>query len=279
MTKLLKNKSVLYGVLFLALMNVLGYMNNKNYDAIIIFSLVGFLTQYFSQNMIIILLVPIVFTAVFTLMRRNVREGLVVEGLAGSKVRAATELEVVVEATVFVAEATDSTNYVEAVVLAVPTSTEPEYQLSFSATDPDQDTDSDQDTSFMKPLSEIKMRLPEVSAGRRLGEVADGDGGGGGDDEEMTNLHPKWIKDDTQTEKDFYSNLPEDVDNVGMVEMNKQTKELVKNQKNLRNTMTKMMPIMDQAQNILANIDTGSMKKMMDMADSLTTPFQKSSSK
>ena len=75
--KLLKNTYVLYGVLFIALTNILGYMSYQNYEAVIIFALVGFLTQYFSKNMIIILLVPIVFTALFNVFRRNVREGVV----------------------------------------------------------------------------------------------------------------------------------------------------------------------------------------------------------
>ena len=93
----------------------------------------------------------------------------------------------------------------------------------------------------------------------------------------MTTLHPKWVKDDEKTEQDFYKNLPEDVDDLGIHEMTKRTADLAKNQQNLRDTMTKMMPMMDQAQNILSNIDTDAMKQMMNMADSLTTPFQKKS--
>lgn len=53
--KLLTNKYVLYGVLFLSITNVLGYFSIQDFDSIILFILVGFITSYFSKNMIIIL--------------------------------------------------------------------------------------------------------------------------------------------------------------------------------------------------------------------------------
>jgi len=204
---ILKNTYVLYGVLFVALTNILGYMSHHNYEAVILFALVGFLTQSFSKNMIIILLVPIVFTAVFTLLRQNVREGIV----PGDICSRGTET-----------------------------------------------TCSDiSGCSWGGEPATCSIKSSIQSA--------------------MTTLHPKWVKDDEKTEQDFYKNLPEDVDDLGIHEMTKRTADLAKNQQNLRNTMTKMMPMMDQAQNILSNIDTDAMKKMMNMADSLTTPFQKKS--
>lgn len=207
---ILKNTYVLYGVLFVALTNILGYMSHHNYEAVILFALVGFLTQYFSNNMIIILLAPIVFTAVFTLLRQNVREGLDDPPKPDSK-------------------------------------------------------DGSLDCSIG-----TETTCSDISGCSWKGtECTPGSG--------MTTLHPKWIKDDEKTEKDFYKNLPEDVDDLGIQEMTKRTEDLAKNQQNLRDTMTKMRPMMDQAQNILSNIDTGAMKKMMDMAESITSPFQKKS--
>jgi hypothetical protein len=209
---ILKNTYVLYGVLFVALTNILGYMSHHNYEAVILFALVGFLTQYFSNNMIIILLAPIVFTAVFTLLRQNVREGLDSKG-------------------------------------EDPSTTE-------------EDCGNNKKENHCKKINGCSWNVKKGTCGLQNG---------------MTTLHPKWVKDDEKTEQDFYKNLPEDVDDLGIHEMTKRTADLAKNQQNLRDTMTKMMPMMDQAQNILSNIDTDAMKQMMNMADSLTTPFQKKS--
>ena len=67
---ILKNTYVLYGVLFVALTNILGYMSHHNYEAVILFALVGFLTQSFSKNMIIVLLVAMVSTNFLSMSNR-----------------------------------------------------------------------------------------------------------------------------------------------------------------------------------------------------------------
>ena len=230
---LLNSKYVLYGVLFIALTNVVGYMSLQNYEAVMLFALVGFLTQYFSSNMIIILSVPIVFTALFATARHNVREGLDNKTKLDNKKKLLSENKLII------------------------TSTADKKKKSSTPT-----TCLSGDT--FKKCGKLKGCLWNTNS--KTCEA-----------EPMTNLHPKWIKDDEKTEEDFYKNLPEDVDNLGIAEMSKRTDDLVKNQKNLRNTMTKMMPMMDQAQNLLSNIDTDSMKEIMDMAQSLTAPFQKTS--
>lgn len=59
---LLKNKNVLYVISFLALTNIFSYLISNNVDALIYFILFGYITTYFSKNMIIVLLVPMLFT-------------------------------------------------------------------------------------------------------------------------------------------------------------------------------------------------------------------------
>jgi hypothetical protein len=222
---MLKNTYVLYGVLFIAVMNVLGYMTHQNYEAVILFALVGFLTQYFSKNMIIILLAPIIFTAVFIVLRQNVREGLADKSPTGKTGSTKTDLK------------------------------KPSCDARTTKT-----ACGTEDCTWLPEDLEHPTKKGTCSA-----KAA------------MTTLHPKWIKDDEKTEQDFYNNLPDDVDDLGISEMTKRTEDLAKNQKNLRDTMTKMMPIMDQAQNMLSNIDTKHMKQMMDMAESVTAPFKRKS--
>ena len=59
---MLKNKVVLYGVLFLTITNVFGYLMTKNYEAVVFFALVYYLTGEFTRNNILIALVALVAT-------------------------------------------------------------------------------------------------------------------------------------------------------------------------------------------------------------------------
>lgn len=63
--KLLTNKYVLYFVVFLAITNVLGYIMIGQFKTVIFFALTSLLTSYFSNNMIVILLVGLITTNLF----------------------------------------------------------------------------------------------------------------------------------------------------------------------------------------------------------------------
>lgn len=82
---LLKNKNVLYVVSFLALTNVFSYLISNNVDALIYFILIGYITTYFSKNMIIVLVTPMLFTNFFMGIRfaNNVRR----EGMANQNAK------------------------------------------------------------------------------------------------------------------------------------------------------------------------------------------------
>lgn len=76
---LLKDKNVLYIVLFIAVANLFGFLMLRQFDAIILFLLVGFLSTYFSKNMIIILLVAILSTNFLIgtkLIGKKIKEGM-----------------------------------------------------------------------------------------------------------------------------------------------------------------------------------------------------------
>lgn len=60
--KLLENKTLLYVLLFLAITNVVGYLYVENFDAIVLFVAVGYLSTFFSKNMIVNLITPIIIT-------------------------------------------------------------------------------------------------------------------------------------------------------------------------------------------------------------------------
>jgi hypothetical protein len=59
---LLRNRNVLYLVLFLAVMNLFSYLMLKQLDAVAFFLIIGFLSTYFSKNMIVVMLTSMVST-------------------------------------------------------------------------------------------------------------------------------------------------------------------------------------------------------------------------
>ena len=66
----LKNKYVLYTVLFLAITNLLGYLAVKDFDSIILMVAVGALVNHFNKNMIVVLSAAILVTGLFNSNRR-----------------------------------------------------------------------------------------------------------------------------------------------------------------------------------------------------------------
>lgn len=56
------NQYVLYAVCLVALMNVIQYANSKDFNSMFILLIVGFITSFFSKNMIVILSISIITT-------------------------------------------------------------------------------------------------------------------------------------------------------------------------------------------------------------------------
>ena len=79
---LLKDKNVLRIVVFLSAMNVLGYLLAHDLDSVAFFGIVGFLTTYFSKNMIVVLLIAMISTNFLTVLRKGKD---VIEGMKGSR--------------------------------------------------------------------------------------------------------------------------------------------------------------------------------------------------
>lgn len=86
---LLRNRYFLYILLFLAVTNLLGYLALRDFEAVTLFVVLGVVISYFSKNMVIILGLAMIGTALFRGMGgRNLREGLVVKGVRGKAKRA-----------------------------------------------------------------------------------------------------------------------------------------------------------------------------------------------
>ena len=71
---ILHNRFLLYGLLALALIDVLYLLNTRDFTSVIVFILVAVLTTFFSKNMVIVLFVAICIT--YMLKHTNSLEGL-----------------------------------------------------------------------------------------------------------------------------------------------------------------------------------------------------------
>jgi hypothetical protein len=80
---LLSDKNVLRIVAIISVFNLMGYVMLRNFDAVTFFVIIGFLTTYFSKNMIIVLLVSMVSTN-FLVASRMVQSSIS-EGMKGSR--------------------------------------------------------------------------------------------------------------------------------------------------------------------------------------------------
>lgn len=80
---LLKDKNVLYVVMFISVANFFVYLLMHNWSAAIIFALIAYLTTYFSKNMIVVLLSALVATNIIIASRAMGQK--VVEGMTESK--------------------------------------------------------------------------------------------------------------------------------------------------------------------------------------------------
>ena len=76
---LLRNRNVLYLVLFAAIASLFNFLMRKQLDAVAFFIIIGFITSYFSKNMIIVLLTSILST--FFLVQIKMIGGRVQEGM------------------------------------------------------------------------------------------------------------------------------------------------------------------------------------------------------
>jgi hypothetical protein len=76
LSNLLTNKYVLNVVFFVSVLNLIGYVIYRNYDAVMYFVLIGLMMAYFSKNMIIILGVPLILVNLFSMGERKIYEGL-----------------------------------------------------------------------------------------------------------------------------------------------------------------------------------------------------------
>jgi hypothetical protein len=96
-SQFITNKYVLNIVFFVSILNIMGYVIYRNYDAVMYFVLVGMLVAYFSKNMTLILGIPLILVNLFSIGKRTVYEGLENKVTAGEEATENQEQETAVD--------------------------------------------------------------------------------------------------------------------------------------------------------------------------------------
>ena len=95
----LRNKTVLYIVTFIALMNLLGYVSLNNFNAVVMFLAVGIIAFQFTKNMIIVLLACLLATNIYAVsFQSKVKEGMKVKSKSKTSKQATSDAKEAVEA-------------------------------------------------------------------------------------------------------------------------------------------------------------------------------------
>lgn len=241
---LLKNKNILYVVLFFALLNLFSYLMLKQLDAVAFFIIIGFLTTYFSKNMIIVMLTAMIstFLLVQINMLGNVQEGFDASGNSMSKTEdaatPAAETEATKEAT------TETTTKEEPVAPVIPTMPAPKAAAGLTG------DERAKATAVTSSTTTEKFSQPITPA--RYSSL---------DDDDTPRHKPKI--DYAATLETAYDNLDKLLSSDAIRNMSADTGRLAEKQQQLMGNIEKITPIMEKAGSILQGFDMGAITKLM----------------
>ena len=231
---MLENKYVLYFVLFLAVSNILGFLMMGNITAIIFFSLVAYLTSFFSKNKIVILSIPLVLTSVLMVGAR-VKEGL--ENAIDSVKKPVADA-----AATAVAKATDTAK-----------------KVAKNATDTAKNVVNV--TAAATPITDTEPASEPVPA-----SASKSDG--------MTTMYGKKNNriDYASTIEDAYDDLNKIIGGDGIKRLTDDTQRLMGQQMQLADAMKSMSPLLEQAKTMLQGFDLKNLDGLAQMAKQFTAP-------
>ena len=230
---LLKNRNVLYIVLFFSVANLFSYLMMKQLDAVAFFIIAGFLTTYFSKNMIIVMLTSMIST--FLLVKINML-GQVQEGMEDKKAAEGETTEKPAAAAATEAKATEKTE-----------------------SDGEEKAPTKAGVSPPDPLATsgipVKKELREKLTAMRPATYNPSD-----DDDEPRHK-PK--VDYAATLESAYDNLDKLLNSDAIKAMTSDTGRLAEKQKLLMGNIEKMTPIMEKASGLLGGFDMGAVTKLL----------------
>ena len=279
MKKLLKNKTILYIVLFITVTNVMGYLMVNNVDAIILLFLVGLLTSYFSKNMIVVMLAAIVFTNLLVGSKVASRTPL----LEGFKTEVNMAKDAMDQAEQDVMDAKAELEKVEEEdnsdidILEAKKNLEEAKKIAKEKTD--EYKAKERESKIKAKKREMKIKKKEIEIKKEEGEEEGEEDGGVNDcDPEdhnckspFTNLSPaSLVENDKASELDFpgsieaaYDNLDKLLSSDAINKMSKDTQNLADKQRKLMGNIDKLGPLMENAKKMMDGLNTGKLDKLL----------------
>ena len=229
-TTWLKNKNVLYVVLFFSVMNLFSYLMMKQLDAVAFFIIIGFLATYFSKNMIIVMLTSVVST--FLLVQINML-GRVHEGMEGATDASGNKMDAS-------GNSTETAVATPAPAMAAP---------------PDATTAEAFDGKRREQMTASKGKSEKFS--QKLSPAIYN----AMDDDDVPRHKPKI--DYAATLESAYDNLDKLLSSDAIKNMTADTGRLAEKQQLLMGNIEKIAPIMEKAGSILNGFDMGAITKLM----------------
>lgn len=235
---ILKNKYVLYTVLFFAITTVLGFLQQNDFKSLTTFVIVGVLSTYFSKNMTVNLLVAIIGAIVIR------GSGLVREGLKNKKKKKKESMKEGAE------EKKEPADKVAK-------------KLGWKNKDGEcvECTVNDSDC----PFTDQKTCKATDGFGQR--NVPSSQPASVDDDDDDESLGKR--VDYAATLEQAYDNLEQMLGSDGLKGLTNETKHLVGQQKNLMKTLNNMAPVLNNAKDTLSNLNLPDMDQVKKLMESL----------
>lgn len=244
-SKLFTNVYFLYFIVFLACVNVFGYMMHNNFNAIIFFALIGYLVYNFSKNMTIVLLIAIIMTNLF--MVKSHREGL--ENATAGTGDAATGDNATG------ANATTGDNATGASDAATSALVKMATDAAAASANEEEDT----------PI----LPVPAPAPGPAMPTTTTTGGTVGAE-----SFHNKKSKDTRidygTTLEDAYDDLSKILGGDGVNKLTNDTQNLMKQQLQLAEAMSSMGPLLKDAKDMLKGINLGDIKGLSGLLGGIT---------
>lgn len=261
-SKLLCNKYFLYFIVFLTVSNILGYIVTNKVNAVIFFALVAFLMAYFSKNMAVILLVAIIATNLL-MANKSTREGL--ENATMDTSIDTDKLDSVDSQLGNGLKALKSTGNVDAAKAKLGEKKNNTVDEEDVETRPIVDPNN---RSLNKKSTETETFVPNTaSSGKKKAGFHNAKGGSSFKDAAPVNGNSRI--DYASTLEGAYDNLDKILGSDGINKLTGDTQKLMVQQQKLFETMQGMVPMINQAKDMMSGIDMNQLGGLADMANSL----------
>jgi len=235
----LQNKFVLYGSLFLVLITIVRFLANRNFNGVILLTLIGLLMSYFSKNMIIVLLTA--FLSVTVLDMLHISSGI--EGMKSSSKEGDETLKKKDE------EEDDAEKENEDEAKNDADAKKAAADTKKAAADEKKDEVKSEETSGGKPKKggSGKQGMTKMSPANYDGKDHD---------DEKTSNNGNRI-DYASTLEQAYDNIENIIGEDGVRGLTDQTKSLMNQQKQLMENMKDMGPLLKSAEGFMKQITGG----------------------